>query len=120
MGAMFSGVSNAHTARWVSPGQRSPLNAIGEPQRPQKLRITPDEEEYSRKPSPLISTWASRNPAQVSDGAEDARRQLSQWQLEMKRGSPRAVNFTAPQRQCPVRVEASVMGLFRDVFGTLQ
>jgi hypothetical protein len=79
---------------------------MGEPQVPQNIRTTPGDERYSFGASPTQRQAVSRIDNVEVIGAEQARRQLSQWQCEASMTpSGSKAKRTAPQRQRPwVRV----------------
>lgn len=75
---------------------------MGDPQVPQNIRTTPGDERYSSGASPTQRQALSRTERVEVIGAEQARRQLSQWQWDastIPAGSK--AKRTAPQRHRP-------------------
>jgi hypothetical protein len=74
------------------------------PQLPQNDRLVPGEDScVFSAPAPSVTRICpDGNPAQVTNAAPCARRQLAQWQCATKRDGKRATNRTAPQWQLPL------------------
>jgi hypothetical protein len=86
------------TAIWTSPGQRLERNNILVPQAVQKPRSDSALDWYQRRNGSPSSTlnWDVATPTQQTAEAPWARRQESQTQSLMNRGSPTNENCTEP------------------------
>jgi hypothetical protein len=91
----------------------SPRVSIGEPQRRQKPRRTPDEDsKYLTSRSPRIQ-WRSLLLAEARErkAAACALRQVSQWQCRTWRSGPASAKETWPQRHVAVKEGMGLGGL---------
>jgi len=96
-----SASSNDASATYISSAKRSSASVKDVPQRPQKVRRTPDDDSYSVGSPERNENSPRLNAAQAINGAPTECRQLRQWQYSTMTVCPDASNCTSPHRHPP-------------------